>query len=153
MHNSQTKGFSFKGFAKSVVKWLILLFCICTVGYLFYAWLMYNDYIERNRVDEGFVLAGSAKNLVVDNAVNNRPYDFGWEPITSTKSTASVEIDSATGVITVVGSEKIDNIVFLLTPTANGNPLSGQKLEGRIQWACSEPTGKVPPHKIPSYCR
>lgn len=153
MHNSHTKGFSFKGFAKGVAKCLILFFCIYILGYLTIYRPMRNGYDRPTRIDEGFVLAGSAKNLVVDNAVNNRPYDFGWEPITSPQSTASVEIDGATGVITVVGSEKIDNIVFLLTPTANGNPLGGQKLEGRIQWTCSEATGKVPPHKIPSYCR
>jgi type IV pilus assembly protein PilA len=153
IQNASTKGFSFKGFAKGVVKGLIFFFCIFIVGYLFCAWIMYSDYTVRTRISEGLVLAASAKNLVVDNAVNGYPYDQGWSAITPTNNIASIEIARATGVITIVGTKRADNIVLLLTPMVDETPLSGQKIEGRIYWVCSEPTGKVPPHDIPPECR
>lgn len=153
IQNASTKVFSFKGFAKSVAIWLTFFFGILAVGFLILCLPMYSDYTVRTRIGEGLVLAGSAKNLVIDNAVNNRPYDFGWVPIKPTTNTASIEIDSATGVITIVGTKRADNIVLLLTPMVNETPLSGQKIEGRIYWVCSEPTGKVPPRNIPPECR
>lgn len=153
MHNDQTKGFSFKGFAKSVAIWLTFFFGILAVGFLILCLPMYSDYTVRTRIGEGLVLAASAKNLVVDNAVNGYPYDQGWSALIPTQNTARIEIDRATGVITIVGTKRADNIVLLLTPMVDETPLSGQKIEGRIYWVCSEPTRKVPPRNIPPECR
>lgn len=130
-----------------------IVFCILVVGYLALFFLTYPNDSVRDRMAEGLFLANDAKNLVVDNAVNDRPYDHGWQWLNSTNNTKSVEIDRATGVITIVGTDLANNIVLLLTPSVGGVPLNGQKIENRIKWICSEPTGKVAPHYLPSECR
>lgn len=133
--------------------WLIFFICILVAGFLALFYLTYRDYSVRDRITEGLFLASSAKNLVVDNAANGHPYDQGWTTLIPTQNTASIKIDRATGVITIVGTKRVDNIVLLLTPIVNGVPLSGQEIKERIEWICSEPTGKVTPNYLPCECR
>ena len=152
IQKDQNKDGRSKKIVKGIVKRLVIVFCIFVVG-LIILLPQYSDYTVRTRIGEGLVLASFAKNLVVDNAVNGYPYDQGWSAITPTNNIASIEIARATGVITIVGTKRADNIVLLLTPMVDETPLSGQKIEGRIYWVCSEPTGKAPPHDIPPECR
>lgn len=131
-----------------------LMIVVAIIGILAaFALPMYQDYTVRTRVGEGLVLAGSAKNLVVDNAVNGLAFENGWVPITATTNTASIGIDSSDGTITITGSSKANSIVTTLTPDANGAPLAvGVIPTGRIAWTC-ESSGGTNANQYPAECR
>ena len=64
----------------------------------------YQDYTIRAKVTEGLVLAGSAKQSVIDNAANSKPYDAGFTPITAanaTKNVGTMGVSLTTGQITI----------------------------------------------------
>ncbi|MGL4667555.1 MAG: pilin [Saezia sp.] len=110
---------------------------------------------SRTLVAEGLVLSSSAKNLVVDNAVNGLPFDAGWEPLSPTKNTQSITINGKTGAIAIITSSSNGGAIMLLTPTdPNGALVSGRKPEGAIRWRCTVvDQGSTPIEKIPAECR
>ena len=75
-------------------------------------------------------------------------------PIQVTRNTASIDIDGQTGMVTITGTKKVDNIVLLLMPMVNGVPLNDlDEIKERIEWVCSEPTGRVSSRDLPSECQ
>lgn len=130
-----------------------LMIVVAIIGILAaFALPMYQDYTVRTRVGEGLVLAGSAKNLVVDNAVNGLAFNNGWVSPNATVNTASVAIGDA-GVITITATGKGNGIVTTLTPDANGSALvQGTIPTGRIAWTCLS-TGGTNANQYPSECR
>jgi type IV pilus assembly protein PilA len=64
----------------------------------------FRDFVIRARVSEGLVLASAAKQVVMENAANSKPYDTGFTPITlanATQNVSGLRIDNASGTITI----------------------------------------------------
>jgi type IV pilus assembly protein PilA len=87
----------------------------------------YQDYTIRARVSEGLIAAGSAKNNVADMLTSGNPggaatgYATGWVvPTNATRNVAAngVQIDAATGRITVTMTQAAGNGSLVLTPNA-----------------------------------
>ncbi|MGL4666561.1 MAG: pilin [Saezia sp.] len=140
----------------SIVRVIILLLIIGGLAAAF-IYPQFCDYTTRTRVAEGLVLASSAKNLVVDNAVNGLPLDHGWSPIMPTKNTQAIFIDEVSGVITIVSNPKSTEggVVLALTPTVDGARLmSGKEPVGRISWECKTLSlGNRTLQDLPTECR
>lgn len=120
----------------------------------------YQDYVIRSRVAEGLSLASEAKATVADNAANASPAANGGlgagmrtgaattcvaagapctNPVGSTNVT-SVNIFTATGVITVIYSARVAAAganTITLVPASNGVALAAGALPtGPILWTC-----------------
>lgn len=141
-----------------VKKWLIAFMIIggFLLGANYAISILFADWgTPRTRVAEGLVLASSAKNLVVDNAVNGRSFNAGWAPIKPTENTQSISIDTETGAVTIVSTSVGGGAVMTLTPMSEGRPLvEGKKAEGIIFWRCTlVDQGTAFIEKIPVECR
>jgi type IV pilus assembly protein PilA len=104
----------------------------------------YQDYTVRSKVTEGLNLASSAETAVAEGFQSNdmqgvksssSAWDNNWA---ATKYVQTVNIATATGVITVTYSANIPQIsgkTIVLTPSINTKALAtGQT--GNIDWAC-----------------
>jgi type IV pilus assembly protein PilA len=110
----------------------------------------YQDYTVRAKVSEGMVLASSAKQSVIDNAANSKPYDAGFTAISAasgaTKNVSGLVIDNATGQVTVTYTLAAGNGTLILRPYT-GIPTTPVALPSsatagyappseNIKWAC-----------------
>jgi len=132
-----------------------LMIVVAIIGILAaFAVPMFQDYTVRTRVAEGLVLASSAKNLVVDNAVNGLAFKNGEPTFNATVNTESISIDAGTGAISIVATGKGKDIGLLLTPTDDGGALvAGQVPTGRIEWTCTVEVAGDNDNQIPPECR
>ncbi len=113
----------------------------------------YQDYTIRAKVTEGLSLADSAKNIVAENAMNGLALDKGWT-VPATTIVKSVDVDTATGVITVTYNPVAKDVVLTLTPSASGAALaSGTVPSGAIEWACSVGGVTASFNYVPANCR
>jgi type IV pilus assembly protein PilA len=107
----------------------------------------YQDYTVRTKVTEGLNLAASAKVAVSEGYQSGDMTGVdaaatAWNPSYSSnpsKYVSSVQIDSATGVITITYSSATPQIAgrtLLLSPFVNGTALTSG-LVGNIDWACT----------------
>ena len=104
----------------------------------------YQDYTVRAKVTEGLSLAGAAKVAVAENAANGAPYASGWASPAATKNVASVDVDTATGAITITYDASISSGGnLILSPSSGGSAFSGGTTSattiptgGSITWAC-----------------
>jgi type IV pilus assembly protein PilA len=111
----------------------------------------YQDYTVRARVSEGLGLAAAAKNTVLDvvssgnvaTTTNNYKADYNFGG--ATKNVTSVDIASATGVITITTTAAAGGGTLLLVPyTKQGDAVSPLPLptatstliNGVVQWKC-----------------
>jgi len=111
----------------------------------------YQDYTVRARVSEGLGLASAAKNTVLDvvssgnvaTATNNYKADYTFGG--ATKNVSSIDIATASGVITITTTAAAGGGSLLLVPyTQQGNTASALPLpnatstltNGVVQWKC-----------------
>jgi type IV pilus assembly protein PilA len=111
----------------------------------------YQDYTVRARVSEGLALASTAKTTVMDvvsngnvaTTANNYKADFVWSG--ATNNISSIDIDPATGAITITtapaaGAGKLLLVPFtgaLASPAALPAPSSASPIaNGNVQWKC-----------------
>ena len=135
----------------------------------------YQDYTIRAKVTEGLVLAGSAKQSVVDNAANSKPYTAGFTPIAAANATKNVQtmgIDLTTGQITIgyTAAAGGAGLTLILRPYT-GTPAAPVALPDstgggyappadNIKWACGAlgaaapaVAGTLPAKFAPAECR
>lgn len=72
-----------------------------------YAVPSYQDYVVRSRVGEGMMLAGAARLVVADNAVNAVPFDRGHASPPPTRNVEALHIDPDTGEIEIRYTKRI----------------------------------------------
>lgn len=111
----------------------------------------YQDYTVRARVSEGLALATTAKTTVMDvvsngnvaTTVNNYKSDFVWSG--ATNNISSIDIDPATGAVTITttpaaGAGRLLLVPFtgsLASPVALPAPGSASPIaNGNVQWKC-----------------
>ncbi|HEY0589493.1 MAG TPA: pilin [Pseudoduganella sp.] len=100
----------------------------------------YQDYTVRSRVAEAITAADAAKVTVADNAANGTPFATGLNPGLATQNIATPPAVSATGVITVVTTDKAGAFTITMTPFDGvvGTALTaGTPPVNQIVWACS----------------
>ncbi|MCP3671854.1 MAG: prepilin-type cleavage/methylation domain-containing protein, partial [Gammaproteobacteria bacterium] len=135
----------------------------------------YQDYTIRAKVTEGLVLATSAKASVSEGWQANEATGLaasaaGYNASNSaSKYVASINIDAATGVVTVTfnnaASAAINATTLVLTPSINNTVLTAGTV-GSIDWACGSATttvatarglpvnaGDIPARYVPSECK
>lgn len=133
----------------------------------------YQDYTIRAKVSEGLVLASLAKQAVVDNAANSKPYNSGYTPISTgnaTKNVSSLIIDNTTGQIVVTYTNAAGNGTLILRPYTGtfaapvafpDSSTGGYAPPGaNLKWACGAAgattpaiAGTLPARFAPSECR
>ncbi|WP_426337175.1 pilin [Pseudoduganella sp. R-31] len=100
----------------------------------------YQDYTVRSRVAEAITAADAAKVTVADNAANGTPFATGLNPGKATQNIATPPAIDASGVITVVTTDKAGAFTITMTPFdgAIGTGLTaGTPPVNQIVWACS----------------
>ncbi|RKP58984.1 pilin [Pararobbsia silviterrae] len=108
-----------------------LMIVLAIVGVIAaYAVPAYQDYVVRSRVGEGLALAGSARLLVADNAVNGVPFDLGYVPQPATRNVESLVIDSDTGEIEIRYTARVapagaNSLKLVPSTSAAADPSSG----------------------------
>jgi pilin len=125
----------------------------------------YQDYTIRARVSEGLALAAPAKLNVAEIASSGandattwpEGYKTGYKSPSASQNVSSVEIDKATGVITITYTQRATGKSLLLTPTSNSVALSDATkaftpTQDSIKWACT--LGKdMQARHAPAECR
>ena len=124
----------------------------------------YQNNIVRAKVTEGLVLAGEAKTIVMENALNAQPFQQGFQT-PHTKNVDSIEITETTGVITINFSSAANSLVLNLTPTykennevngtstaLDGDANQSQIPTGTIEWSCSVKEEAMQKY-VPSSCQ
>ena len=126
-----------------------LMIVIAIVGILASVALpAYQDYVVRARVAEGFGLATTAKNTVLDvvnsgNLAGGYQADYVSPP--ATKNIASIALAKDTGTITITTTQAAGAGTFLLVPyTQSGTTVSGlpsptasnATTPGVVMWRC-----------------
>ena len=118
----------------------------------------YQDYTVRARVTEGLALASSAKNIVVENAMNGVAFSTGFTQPTATKNVTNVAIADITGQITITYTALVApaaNNTVILTPTTGTAALStnnvGGALATSVNWSCTG--GTLLAKNRPASCR
>ncbi len=106
----------------------------------------YQDYTIRSRVSEMAVLASGAKatigeNIANENAINDKACSGVAVFDTPTTNTASLACADGTGVITVTGTDKAQNVVLEFAPNL---------ASAGITWTC---TSDSPAKYLPAECR
>lgn len=135
----------------------------------------YQEYTIRAKVSEGLLLAGPAKQAVLDNGANSQPYDAGFTPITAanaTKNVSGLTLDNTTGQITIAYQTVSGGAgaTIILRPYT-GTPAAPAALPdsstagypptaGTIKWACGAAgaaapaiAGSMQAKYAPSECR
>ena len=135
----------------------------------------YQDYTIRAKVTEGLVLASAAKQSVVDNAANSKPYDAGFTPVAAanaTKNVSGLTIALTTGQVTITYTAAAGGAgnTLILRPYT-GTPAAPVALPDstgggyappadNIKWACGAlgaaapaAAGTLPAKFAPSECR
>ena len=114
---------------------------------------LYQDQTIRSRVTEGLVLAARAKVVVVDNAANAQSsLAFGAPSLAPTKNVAALDINPASGEITVtyapVVVEAGSNQLVLTPYTGAGasvaNLATGAAPPAAVMWVCSAAGKQMP---------
>lgn len=112
----------------------------------------YQDYTVRSKITEGLALASSAKIAMMEgfgsgHMVGLQASANGWlagfEP---TKYVSNVDIDPASGVLTVEFSAATGPAAgrtLVMTPSVQGNPLTPATQNGVVDWACASENGAV----------
>jgi len=109
----------------------------------------YQDYTIRSRVTEGLNLAATAKVNVAEIALTGKEsatgYQTGWTAPPASDNVESVEIDAATGEITITYTAKAGGGTLILVPFT-GTPAAPLALpdatapftppEDRVAWRC-----------------
>lgn len=111
----------------------------------------YQNYSIRAQNSECLSVAAPAKEFVSETVqsqgivIDNGSADLsGWAPPPATARCSSVEVEAATGVVTVTTNVAGTSGEFILTPTqANGSDA--------IEWTCTAPG--VPANHAPATCR
>jgi len=142
----------------------------------------YQDYTVRAKVSEGVIAASSAKSLVSEafqtdglTGVEAAATAYNISPITerSSKYVQDVQIDDATGVITLEVEASsangipttLDGNTLIFTPSTNQAALAADSV-GAVDWSCGSVsnvtgtkrslpvgTGTLPAKYAPSECR
>ena len=134
----------------------------------------YQDYTVRARVTEGLVLASTAKLNVADVHTSGNPqgdplgYKLGWSVPAATKNVSSIDINSATGIITVTTTANAGNGTLTLAPNVAGAALpvgtaAFKPADGAVTWRCAaagatnlaagQTAGTLAAKYAPSECR
>ncbi|HTJ92392.1 MAG TPA: pilin [Pararobbsia sp.] len=93
------------GFGFTMVELMIVLAIVGVIAA--YAVPSYQDYVARSRVGEGIMLAGAARLVVADNALNGMRFDLGYTPPPSTRNVESLQIDPDSGEIEIRYTERV----------------------------------------------
>jgi type IV pilus assembly protein PilA len=72
-----------------------------------YAIPAYQGYLTRSRVGEGLMLAGQLRFLVAENALSGESFDAGHVPPMQTRNVRSIEVDGASGQITIAYQQRV----------------------------------------------
>jgi type IV pilus assembly protein PilA len=126
-----------------------LMIVLAIVGVIAaYAIPAYQDYLARSRVGEGLSLASSARLAVAENAASGNAFSAGFSAPPATRNVESVQIDDATGQITVAFTARVaaaGSNTLVLVPSAPDNadaPTARVALArnsaqgGTITWEC-----------------
>ncbi|CAM2141032.1 protein of unknown function [Pararobbsia alpina] len=95
----------FDGFGFTMVELMIVLAIVGVIAA--YAVPSYQDYVARSRVGEGIMLAGAARLVVADNALNGVRFDLGYAPPPPTRNVESLQIDPDSGEIEIRYTERV----------------------------------------------
>ncbi|MBK9132315.1 MAG: pilin [Gammaproteobacteria bacterium] len=115
----------------------------------------YQDYTVRAKISEGLTIASAAKSTVAENAVSGSDdLTRGWSFDTATNIVDSVEVDDATGVITVTYTPEAKDVVLTLTPASPvGTAIAaGTPPDEAITWKC-EVDDAANNKYVPANCR
>ncbi|POR48523.1 type IV pilus assembly protein PilA [Paraburkholderia eburnea] len=126
-----------------------LMIVLAIVGVIAaYAIPAYQDYLARSRVGEGLSLASAARLSVAENAASGTAFGAGYTTPPATRNVSSVQIDDATGQITVAFTTRIapegSNTLVLVpsvpdnadAPTARVALAPGSVQGGTLTWEC-----------------
>ncbi|HEY9255889.1 MAG TPA: pilin [Stenotrophomonas sp.] len=111
----------------------------------------YQNYVVKARVSEALVAADGVKPVVSENAAAGEDFDKNWDPPAGdTENVNDVQIDGATGAITVTTTDKAGGGDIILTPTSNGAALvAGTPPAESIAWTC---TSTIEQKYLPAIC-
>lgn len=126
-----------------------LMIVLAIVGVIAaYAIPAYQDYLARSRVGEGLSLASSARLAVAENAASGNAFPSGYSPPPATRNVESMQVDNATGQITVTFTARVapagSNTLVLVpsvpdnadAPTARVALAQGSVQGGTVTWEC-----------------
>ncbi|MCC6203141.1 MAG: pilin [Gammaproteobacteria bacterium] len=118
----------------------------------------YQEYAARARVTEGLSLAAEAKVYVTENAANaTGDLAFGYNVPTATRNVSSMSIDSVTGVISIVYTNRVAAAganMMLIQPTSGGSPISASTPPvDKITWRCGATGTTLAERYRPPECR
>ena len=113
----------------------------------------YQDYTVRARVTDGINLAGAAKTVVAENAMNGATDLSSGFTSTTTTNVTSIAVDATTGVITVTLTAAAGGGTVTLTPRVGTSTAlaAGTVPGGAINWTCAGDTATA--KYRPSNCR
>jgi type IV pilus assembly protein PilA len=119
----------------------------------------YQDYTIRARVTEGMVIAGEMRALVMENAVNAKPFAAGHVQLTAASNLKSVQTTS----ISSVGVVQVDfrpnvapagsNTLVWEPSNLNAALVEGTPPVGAVNWKCNPTQTTLAPQHRPSECR
>lgn len=113
----------------------------------------YQNYVVKSRVSEALVLASGLKATVITNAsIGNANLANGTaNTMTATDNVRSIEVDSATGAVTVVTTDRAGDGELVLTPRDGTGALlvGGTVPQGDISWHC---TSTIDQKYLPATC-
>jgi type IV pilus assembly protein PilA len=105
--DSASRARRFSGFGFTMVELMIVLAIVGVIAA--YAVPSYQDYVARSRVGEGITLAGPARLLVADNALNGMRFDLGYTSPPPTRNVESLRIDPDSGEIEIRYTERVSS--------------------------------------------
>ena len=113
----------------------------------------YQDYTVRARVTDGINLAGAAKTIVAENAMNGASDLSSGFTSTTTANVSSLGVNATTGVITVNFTAAAGGGTVTLTPRVGTSTAlaAGTVPGGAINWTCAGDTATA--KYRPASCR
>ena len=122
-------------FGFTMVELMIVLAIVGVIAA--YAIPSYQDYVVRSRVGEGIMLAGSARLIVADNAINGVPLDRGHTSPPPTRNVEALDIDPDTGEIEIrytkrVAADDANTLVFVPSTSDASGDNEGSGSSGRV---------------------